>query len=47
MTHPVESKKIYDAMYRHRMAQAILIGILSYQRLVSPPPPLKRLKAEG
>ena len=39
MTHPAESKKIYDAMYRHQMAQAILIGILTYQRLVSPPPP--------
>jgi N-acetylmuramoyl-L-alanine amidase len=39
MTHPVESKKIYDAVYRRQMAQAIVIGILSYQRLVSPPPP--------
>jgi hypothetical protein len=39
MTHPVESKKIYNATYRHQMAQAILIGILTYQRLVSPPPP--------
>jgi N-acetylmuramoyl-L-alanine amidase len=40
MSHPVESKKIYDAAYRHQMAQAILIGILTYQRLVSPPPPM-------
>jgi N-acetylmuramoyl-L-alanine amidase len=40
MTHPVESKKIYNAVYRHQMAQAILIGILTYQRLVSPPPPV-------
>jgi len=39
MTHPVESKKIYNATYRHQMAQAILIGILTHQRLVSPPPP--------
>ena len=39
MTHPVESKKIYDAAYRHQMTQAIVIGILTYQRLVSPPPP--------
>ena len=38
MTHPVESKKIYDAAYRRQMAQAIVIGILTYQRLVSPPP---------
>ena len=38
MTHPVESKKIYNAAYRHQMAQAIVIGILTYQRLVSPPP---------
>jgi N-acetylmuramoyl-L-alanine amidase len=40
MTHPVESKKIYDAAYRREMAQAIVIGILTYQRLVSPPVPL-------
>jgi N-acetylmuramoyl-L-alanine amidase len=39
MTHPVERKKIYDAAYRRQMAQAIVIGILAYQRLVSPPPP--------
>jgi N-acetylmuramoyl-L-alanine amidase len=39
MTHPVESKKIYNAAYRHQMAQAIVIGILTCQRLVSPPPP--------
>jgi N-acetylmuramoyl-L-alanine amidase len=38
MTHPAESKKIYTAAYRHQMAQAIVIGILTYQRLVSPPP---------
>jgi N-acetylmuramoyl-L-alanine amidase len=39
MTHPDESKKIYNAAYRHQMAQAIVIGILTYQRLVSPLPP--------
>ena len=39
MTHPVESKKIYNAAYRSQMAQAIVKGILAYQRLVSPPPP--------
>jgi len=38
MTHPVESKKIYDAAYRHQMALAIVNGILAYQRLTSPPP---------
>ena len=51
MTHPVESKKIYDAVYRHQMAQAIVNGILAYQRLVSPPPTPrptpKKLKADG
>ncbi len=40
MTHPVERKKIYDAAYRHEMAQAMVKGILAYQRLVSPPPPV-------
>ena len=39
MTHPVERKKIYDAAYRRQMAQAMVKGILAYQRLVSPPPP--------
>ncbi|MGA2179330.1 MAG: N-acetylmuramoyl-L-alanine amidase [Verrucomicrobiota bacterium] len=38
MTHPVERKKIYDAAYRRQMAQAMVKGILAYQRLVSPPP---------
>jgi N-acetylmuramoyl-L-alanine amidase len=55
MTHPVESKKIYSAAYRSQMAQAIVKGILAYQRLVSPPLPAppppaptpKRPKAEG
>jgi N-acetylmuramoyl-L-alanine amidase len=39
MTHPVESKKIYNAAYRRQMAQAIVIGILTCQKLVSPPAP--------
>jgi len=39
MTHPVERKKIYDAAYHRQMAQAMVKGILAYQRLVSPPPP--------
>ncbi len=54
MTHPVESKKICNAVYRHQMAQAIVNGILAYQRLVSPPAPAplprptpKRSKADG
>jgi N-acetylmuramoyl-L-alanine amidase len=51
MTHPVERKKIYNAAYRRQMAQAMVKGILAYQRLVSPlPPPRptpKSLKAEG
>jgi N-acetylmuramoyl-L-alanine amidase len=42
MTHPAESKKIYNAAYRRQMAQAIVRGILVYQRLVSPPPPAVR-----
>ena len=40
MSHPSESKKIYDAVYRHQMAQAILIGILTYQKSVLSPPPM-------
>ena len=31
MTHPVESKKIYSVAYRHRMAEAIVKGILAYK----------------
>jgi len=38
MTHPVERKKIYDAVYRRQMALAMVKGILAYQRLVSPSP---------
>ncbi|MGH7992931.1 MAG: N-acetylmuramoyl-L-alanine amidase family protein, partial [Limisphaerales bacterium] len=39
MTHPYESKKIYSSAYRRQMAQAIVKGILAYQKLTSPPPP--------
>jgi len=35
MTNPVESKKIYNAAYRHRMAEAIVKGILAYQPLIA------------
>jgi N-acetylmuramoyl-L-alanine amidase len=39
MTHPVEGKKIFDAAYRRQMAQAIVKGILNYQKLTAPPVP--------
>jgi N-acetylmuramoyl-L-alanine amidase len=37
MSNPVESKKIFSAAYRRRMAEAIVKGILAYQRLAAPP----------
>jgi N-acetylmuramoyl-L-alanine amidase len=42
MTHPTESKKIYDSAYRKQMATAIVKGIVAYQKLTMPPipPPL-------
>ena len=40
MTHPYESRKIYSSAYRRQMAQAIVKGILAYQKLTSPPPPV-------
>ena len=40
MTHPAESKRIYSAVGRSQMAQVMVKGILAYQRLVSPPPPV-------
>ncbi len=52
MTHPDDSKRIYSAVGRSQMAQAMVKGILAYQRLVSPSPlPVprptpKRLNAE-
>ena len=39
MTHPVESKTIYSEVGRSQMAQAMVRGILAYQRLISPRPP--------
>jgi N-acetylmuramoyl-L-alanine amidase len=39
MTHPVEGEKILDAAYRRQMAQAIVKGILDYQKLTAPPVP--------
>jgi len=40
MTHPLEGRKIYSDAYRRQMAQAIVKGILAYQRLTSPPAPV-------
>jgi N-acetylmuramoyl-L-alanine amidase len=37
MTHPAESKKIYDAGYRSQLAAAIVKGILAYQKVIAPP----------
>ena len=37
MTHPVEGRKIFGDAYRRQMAQAIVKGILAYQKLTSPP----------
>ncbi|HXT12461.1 MAG TPA: N-acetylmuramoyl-L-alanine amidase [Candidatus Angelobacter sp.] len=34
MSHPSESRKIYDPAYRKRMAHAIVEGILAYKRAV-------------
>jgi len=38
MTHPTESRKIFDPAYRKQMAAAIMKGILAYQKLTAPPP---------
>ncbi len=37
MTHPVEGRKIFSDAYRRQMAQAIVKGIVAYQRMTSPP----------
>ncbi len=37
MTHPVESRKIFDSAYRRQMAAAIVKGILNYQKLTAFP----------
>jgi N-acetylmuramoyl-L-alanine amidase len=39
MTHPIESKKIYDSDYRREMAAAIVKGIMAYQKVITPAPP--------
>ena len=39
MTNPAESKRIYDAAWRKQLASAIVLGILNYQKLTSPPAP--------
>ncbi|HSU53095.1 MAG TPA: N-acetylmuramoyl-L-alanine amidase [Candidatus Dormibacteraeota bacterium] len=36
MSHPVEGRKIFDAVYRKQMAHAILDGVLAYKRQVEP-----------
>ncbi|MEI6197267.1 MAG: N-acetylmuramoyl-L-alanine amidase, partial [Verrucomicrobiota bacterium] len=36
MTHPAESKRIFDPVYRKQMAAAIVRGILNYQKLTAP-----------
>jgi len=40
MSNPAEGKKIYTSAYRHALARAIAQGILAYQKLTSPPPPV-------
>jgi len=40
MTHPVEGRNIFDAGWRKQMAAAILQGIVRYQKLTSPAPPI-------
>jgi len=37
MTNPTEGKKIYEAAYRHQMAEAIVEGVRAYQRLIESP----------
>ncbi len=36
MSHPVEGRRIFSDAYRWQMAQAIVRGILAYQRLAAP-----------
>ncbi len=36
MSHPAESKKIYDPAYRRQMARAIVQGVIAYKRQVDP-----------
>jgi N-acetylmuramoyl-L-alanine amidase len=39
MSHPVESRQIYDAGYRRRMAAAIVAGVQAYKHQVEPQTP--------
>jgi len=39
MSHPAESKRIYDPAYRKQMAHAIVNGVMAYKHLVEPPAP--------
>jgi N-acetylmuramoyl-L-alanine amidase len=39
MTHPFEGRNIFTDAYRHQLAQAIVKGVLAYQKLTAPPPP--------
>ncbi len=36
MSHPAESRRIYDPSYRKRMAKAIADGIMAYKRVTDP-----------
>jgi N-acetylmuramoyl-L-alanine amidase len=49
MTHPYEGSKIYSDAYRRQMAQAIVKGIVAYQKLTAPPlstvPPVTNYRA--
>jgi len=36
MTHPIEGRKIFSDAYRRQMAQAIVTGILAYQKYTAP-----------
>ena len=47
MTHPAESKKIFDPAYRKQMAAAIVRGIINYQKLSAPPSPPPRTNPAG
>src|SRR5579863_8239870 len=39
MSHPLESRRIYDPAYRRLMARAIVSGVMAYKRQVELPPP--------
>jgi N-acetylmuramoyl-L-alanine amidase len=38
MSHPAESKRIYDPAFRRQMARAIVDGVMAYKRQVEPLP---------